>query len=488
MDGHDSKSSLPDKYDSSTTDTTLEASVPVPANSRVWLKIDLFVLPVVTIIFFLQFLDKGNIGNARVAGLQEELGMTNTQYSIALTVQYIPYILIELPTNLLLKRIGGDRLIPAMVVLWGIVTTLQGTVTSYSGLVACRFFLGLFEGGLLPGMSLYLSEFYPRLKLQFRISVFFAAASLAGAFSGLLAAAITKMEGVGGKHGWAWIFILEGLFTVCFGAVSFWLMPRTPQSATFLTAGEKQYISAVLREDGVAAESALDDEFSWQHVAETLKKPQVLILMIAGFFNGTTLAGLAYFTPSIVAGLGYAGNRAQLMSVPPFAVAFVLSLATSFLSDHFGRRGLTIALLAVLSTAGFALFLGSAHERVRYGSLFLALPGTYAAAPPLGAWPANNAAPHARRATALAALTTATNCGAVLSTWLLGALSPAPRYSAAGATLLAFQVGILACALANVAWLARANRRKREARAVLGLRSREVGRVGDESAWFEYTL
>ncbi|EKM58174.1 uncharacterized protein PHACADRAFT_252274 [Phanerochaete carnosa HHB-10118-sp] len=423
-----------------------------------------------------------------MAGLQEQLGMTNNQYSIALTVTYIPYILIEFPTNLLLKHIGANILLPAMVVLWGIVTALQGLVTTYSGLIACRFFLGLFEGGLLPGLSLYLASFYPRQRLQLRISIFFAAASLAGAFSGLLAAAIIKMEGVGGKNGWAWIFILEGLFTVCFGAASFWLLPRTPQYALFLTSEEKQYISEVLQDDGVVAANASEDEFSWHHVIETFKKPHVLVLTVAGFFNGSTLSGLAYFAPSIVASLGYTKNQAQLMSVPPFAVSFVLSIVTSFLSDFYGRRGLTITFFALISIVGFAMFLGSADDSVRYGSLFLLLPGTYCAAPPLGAWVANNAAPHARRATALAALTVATNTGGILSTWLLGALSPPPRYTAASATLLAFQVGILACALANVLYLSARNGRKRVERTHLGERREKVGVVGDDNAWFEYKL
>ncbi|GJE85465.1 hypothetical protein PsYK624_015440 [Phanerochaete sordida] len=176
------------------------------------------------------------------------------------------------------------------------------------------------------------------------------------------------------------------------------------------------------------------------------------------------------------------------MSVPPFAVSFVLSLITSFLSDHFGRRGLTLFMLTLLSTAGFAVFLGSAQNRVRYGSLFLLLPGTYAGGPPLGAWAANNAAPHTRRATALGAFMTATNSGAILSTWLFGALSPAPRYTSAATTLLAFQVGILLCTLVNLAYLTRCNARKREARARIGERSKEDGKIGDESAWFEYTL
>lgn len=444
----------------------LATTTRLPPRRNVWLRIDLFLLPIVTIIFFLSFLDKGNIGNARVAGLQQQLHMSNNQYSLALTVTYIPYILVEFPSNLLLKRVGANTLLPAMAVLWGIVTTLQGLVTSYSGLIACRFFLGLFEGGFLPGLTVYLASFYPRQRLQLRISIFFVSTSLAGAFSGLLASAIVHMEGVGGRHGWAWIFILEGLVTVLCGVAAFFLLPRDPGAARFLTHDERVYVERVLHEDGVLAR---DDVFSWAEVFATFKKPHVLLMGVAGFFNGATLLGLVYFAPSIVAGLGFTANQAQLMTVPPFAVAFVVSNVTSYFSDRYGARGLSMTLSAIISTAGFALFLGSTADHARYGALFLIMSGTYAAAPPLCAWMANNARTHTGRAAAVAALTVCTNSGGVLATWLLGALSPAPRYTVAGVVLLVFQVGIALCAGANWVWLRGRNRRRRGAGWVYAL-------------------
>ncbi|THH00927.1 hypothetical protein EW026_g1676 [Hermanssonia centrifuga] len=375
-----------------------------------------------------------------------------------------------------------------MLTLWGIVTIFQGFITTYAGLVICRFFLGLFEGGLLPGLALYLASFYPRQKLQFRISVFFASSSLAGAFSGLLATAIIRMEGVGGKHGWAWIFILEGVFTVFCGIASFFLMSATPDTASFLTQDEKEFIDFELRRDGVRAQKSSDDEFSWAEVRKAFRQPHMLIMAIAGFLNGSTLFGLAYFLPTIVASLGYTANQAQLMSVPPFAVSFVLSIITSFLSDLYGRRGWTISFLAVISIVGFGMFLGSEDSQVRYGSLFLLLPGTYCAAPPLSAWIANNAAPHVRRATALAFLTTMTNSGGILSTWLLGSLSAAPKYTKASVTFLIFQVGILVCAQLNLGYLMMRNSEKAVIRQSLLDRNEEQGGLGDESAWFEYKL
>ena len=156
----------------------------------------------------LSFIDRVNIGNARVAGLQKDLKMTDFQYSLALTITFIPYIVIEIPAGLVVKRIGANNLLPVLTTLWGLITTLQGLVTSYSGLLAARFFLGLVEGGLLPGIVLVMSRFYKRDQLQLRLALLFTAASLTGAFSGLLASAIVGMNGLAGHKGWQWIFIL----------------------------------------------------------------------------------------------------------------------------------------------------------------------------------------------------------------------------------------------------------------------------------------
>ncbi|KZV79457.1 MFS general substrate transporter, partial [Exidia glandulosa HHB12029] len=189
--------------------------------------------------------DRTNIGNARISGLQQALDMTDTNYSVALTLTYIAYACIELPGNLLYKRVGPHVLIPTMVILWGIVATIQGFVKSYSGLLVVRFFLGLCEGGLLPGLTLYIASFYPRHMLQLRYALLFTATSLAGAFSGLLSTRGTlppiflHMDGVGGLDGWAWVFIIEGLVTVVFGVLVAFILPATLLRARYLTPEEK---------------------------------------------------------------------------------------------------------------------------------------------------------------------------------------------------------------------------------------------------------
>ncbi|EAU82199.2 hypothetical protein CC1G_10601 [Coprinopsis cinerea okayama7 len=455
---------------------------------KVWFKLDKWILPVVTMFYLLSFLDRTNLGNARVAGLQKDLKMTNDQYSIALTVTYIPYILAELPSNLLLKAVGPNLMLPTMLTLWGIVTALQGLVTSYGGLLAARFFLGLFEGGVFPGLVLYLSSFYPRQKLQWRISVFFSAASLSGAFSGLLAFGIINMHGVGNKPGWAWIFILEGLFTFCFGVTSFVLLPRSPAHATFLRKEERDYVMARLKEDGAVERDDRVDKFSWKEVRKAFGLPQVWLLAIVLFMDGTVLYGLAYFTPSIVQGLGFTPAKTQLMSVPPFAAAFFVTMLGAFVSDRYRCRGLVSIFAFVLCIIGFSIYLVSTKHHLQYASLFFSITGVYLSAPSLSTWNANNAAPHTRRATAIAIGFIMTNSGGILATWLLGSLSAPPRYDLATKLLLGFSIAMVVVSALNLAYLWNENRKKKVMRERLGIRSQETPGMGDQSAWYVYAL
>lgn len=454
---------------------------------RVWRKLDWWILPVVATFYFLSFLDRTNLGNAKVAGLLKDLKMSNKQYSIALTVTYVPYIAAELPSNLLLKAVGPNLMLPTMLTLWGVVTTLQGVVHNYHGLLACRFFLGLLEGGVFPGLVLYLSLFYPRQQLQWRISAFFSAASISGAFSGLLAFGIINMDGIGNRPGWAWIFILEGLFTVLFGALTFALLPRSPAHARFFNDQEKAYVMAKLKEDGTTGRDENADKFSWREVGQAFLLPQVWMLAIIFFCAGTVLYALAYFAPSIVQSIGYTASRAQLMSVPPFAVAFVLTMIFAYISDRYHCRGFVSTFASLLCVVGFGMFLGSKNHHIQYGSLFLSIPGTYLAAPTLSTWSANNAAPHTRRATAIAIGFIMTNSGGILATWLLGSLSPAPRYTKATIVLLIFSIIMVVVSLMNTYYLWDQNKKKRIIRERM-TRSEEKPGLGDRSAWFEYNL
>jgi MFS family permease len=169
-------------------------------------KIDLHVIPFLCIMYLLAFLDRVNIANANVFGLSKELGIVDgNKYNTALVIFFVPYILFEIPSNVILKKMKPRIWLSICMFGFGMVTMLQGFVKSYSGLLATRFFLGVFETGMFPGAFYLIGMWYRRHEAQKRYSFFFSSTTLAGAFGGLLASAIGKMDGVRGYKGWRYV-------------------------------------------------------------------------------------------------------------------------------------------------------------------------------------------------------------------------------------------------------------------------------------------
>jgi MFS family permease len=156
--------------------------------------------------------------------------MKGLDYNISLAIFFPFYIAAEIPSNMMLKRFRPSVWITVIMISWGIVMTCMGFIHDFRGLLACRVFLGIAEGGLFPGISYFITMWYPRHECGLRMALFFSAATAAGAFSGLLARGISEMDGLGGKSGWAWIFILEGALTLVAGGVSYWFIHDYPST------------------------------------------------------------------------------------------------------------------------------------------------------------------------------------------------------------------------------------------------------------------
>ncbi|GAA5988051.1 hypothetical protein JCM10908_002043 [Rhodotorula pacifica] len=471
-------------------------------------RLDYTVLPLAAIAYLLNFLDRSNLGNAKVAGLAKDLHLTSHQYLICVTCTYVLYIVFEMPANLLLKKIGAHIAIPAMITAWGTVCCLTGLVQNYHGLVAARLILGMCEAGLFPGLVLYLSMFYRRHELQTRISLFFSAASLAGAFSGLLAAAIVKLNGKSGQAGWRWIFYLEGLFTALYGIAMFFVFPRSPAHSRFLSPEHKAHIARRLKLDSPAGVDDFEEKFDWKEVRKAATSPHVILLFIALFGNGLTLYGFGYFTPTIVQTFGYSPIKTQLLTVPPFILAFLLTMFNAWWSDRYGRRGLCAILMSLLALAGYisalftfgrhvafflttlalSVFFKSMAMAVRYTALFLAVSAVYSTAPALVTWLPNNSAGHYRKATAVAFGFISTNSGGIASTWLFPA-NEGPRYYRASCVLISMTILIVVACSLNLLYLRRENRKKAERRNTgqSSLDAASWAAEGDRHAHFVYS-
>ena len=224
--------------------------------------------------------------------------MTGGQYNAALSIFFVSYSLAEPLTNVLLKRLRPSIFIPAIMLAWGIVMTCMGLVHNFQGLAAARFFLGLAEAGLFPGINYYLSCWYKRSEFGIRAAIFFSAAAVSGSFGGLLAAAIGQMNGVGGKHGWSWIFILEGLATVLVGVASFWMVFDFPDEATFLSPDDRRRVIRRLKVDQQS--SAEHEDFKTSYFWASVKDWKTYMYMIIYTGADGPLYAFSLFLPSII--------------------------------------------------------------------------------------------------------------------------------------------------------------------------------------------
>ncbi|KAI0073713.1 MFS general substrate transporter [Panus rudis PR-1116 ss-1] len=396
-DGHSSTEKLSTKEDGVPTVTVnsveigSEGSLLQHLNERkVLAKIDLRLVPVITAVYLLTFLDRVNIGNAALFGLKEDLNLKGNEYNAALVIFFVPFTIFEVPSNVLLKKFKPHVWLSLGLFSFGVVTVLQGLTQNYSGILATRFFLGLLEAGILPGCVYLISMWYRRSEAQKRYSFFFASCNLAGAFGGLLASAIGNLDGVRGFRGWRWVFILEGLLTCVCAVVFFFLIVDFPEDANWLTPGEKIFVQARLKED--VGRSGINDRMSYGHVWKVLKDYKTIL---SGFmYLGITGAGysLYYFSPTIIQALGISTPlRTQLLSVPPYALGFAYSMFIAALSDRFAHRFCFILLSACMTLTGFGILL-AVHDRpkLEYAALHLAATGAFCVVPMISCWVAMN--------------------------------------------------------------------------------------------------
>ncbi|KAF8446897.1 putative MFS transporter [Terfezia claveryi] len=423
-------------------------------------KIDWHVVPVLCVLYVMAFLDRVNIGNAAIFGLKEDLNLGGVEYNVALTIFFIPYILFEIPSNLILKKARPRIWLSGCMLLFGMTTCIQGFVQNFHGLLATRFFLGVFEAGSFPGCFYLISMWYRRQEVQKRSSLFFNSTSIAGAFGGLLATAIGKMDGTRGYRGWRWVFILEGILTMVIALTFFTLIADFPEQSAFLTEEEKEFVKARLQQD--VGNSAIGEKITLKDVFHTLGDYRLIVGALMYLGSIVPSYGYAYFAPTIVNSYGYGAVETQLRSVPPWIVAFAFSMLIATFSDRIRHRfAFILGSLAVAITGVIVLLTVYDKERIhiQYIALFLVISGAYGAGPIIISWFTNNLGGHHRRSIGSAYQIGIGNVAGIISSFTFVAADE-PRYTRGYSILLAFIVftGIMTTCYFLV--LTRDNRRK----------------------------
>jgi len=373
------------------------------------------------------------------------------------------------------------------MVLWGICMTTMGLTHNFGGLMTSRWFLGLTEAGLFPGVNYYLSCWYKRSEFGLRAAIFFSAAALAGSFGGLLAAAIVNMDGVGGKPGWAWIFILEGLATIVVAGFSFFMVHDFPDEAKFLSEDDRRRVIRRLKADkqSSAEHEEFKMEYFWAAVTDWKTWTGALIYMGC---DGALYA-FSLFLPTIVQQMGYKSIHAQLLSVPPYAVAAVVTVAVGFIADRTGKRGYCNMVMSFFGIIGFAMLLGSGTPHVQYAGVFLGAMGIYPCIPNTITWTANNVEGVYKRGIALGFVIGWGNLNGIVSSNIYRA-EDKPRFKPGHSVVLAYEtVFLLGGSLLQHVLLKRENAKRRAGQRdvwIEGKTEAEIEKLGDKRPDFLY--
>jgi MFS family permease len=327
---------------------------------------------------------------------------------------------------------------------------------------------------------------YRRHEAQKRYSFFFSSTTLAGAFGGLLAAAIGKMDGLQGFKGWRWIFILEGALTVLVSGFFYFLLPDFPEESKWLTQEEKSYVSARLQLD--QGRSARERQITLKDVGNVFKDYKVILGGVMYFGLIVPAYGYAYFAPGIIQSYGYDSIQTQLYSVPPWAASFVFSMIIAALSDRARHRFGFAVFTVCVAIVGFGILI-AVHDnnRLQYGALFLVTMGAYTAMPIIVCWFNMNLGGHHRRAVGSAWQVGFGNIGGIIAVFAF-LKQDAPKYVNGYSICLAFtSLSILACIVYGCACFL-ANKKRDESAGQSGLTEEEKVEMGDLSPDYRYLL
>ncbi|KAF2097064.1 MFS general substrate transporter [Rhizodiscina lignyota] len=458
-------------------------------------KIDLRLMPILTLLYLVSYMDRTNIGNARLLGLETDLGLSPQQYNWALTIFFFPYSFFEVPANLMLKFLRPSLWLSLIMLFWGITMMCMGWTQNYAGILAARFFLGVAEAGLFPGATYITTTWYRKNELQVRVAAFYCAASLAGSFSGLLAYGIGFMDGIRGYHGWRWIFILEGLLTICVATASYFLISDTPQEVKWLTDEEKRYYVKQAFTDSKCYVSISNYSF---RVSRIIPRELTSHAQLGAFMFFVVACGtyaISFSLPTVINQLGYTAANAQLLTIPVYVYACIITLVNALSADHFMIRFPHVVVPLCSSLTGFVIALTvSPIEKpgVVYFSMFLIAGGLFPNTPAFVAWLSNNLAGQWKRAAGMALEFTIGNClgGVIGSNIFLAREKPFYR------TAYIFEISITCAGMVTAVLQAFLLWRTNTKRVEQVRKAEEEGRdldaefkdEGDKNPYFKYTL
>ncbi|KAL5050899.1 hypothetical protein BDW71DRAFT_194028 [Aspergillus fruticulosus] len=411
-------------------------------------KIDLHLISSLFLLFIFNILDRSNIANARLGGMQDDLHLTDAQYQTAVAIMFVGYLLGQIPSNILLTRLRPSRYLPTAIFIWGGISLCTAATKDFSGIMCVR-----------PADQLLVQA----IGVALRVAIVYCGNTIANGFGSMFAAGVMSgLDGKGGLEGWRWLFIIEGAGTMVAGLLAVLLLPDFPRSGQrkWLTTQEQRFAEWRLARE---ANNEVDENGSVQEgLRNALTDPKAWMLVLIQVCQLTSQSW-TYFFPTIAGTLGFGPIITLLVIAPVYVFGFLTSLGNSLIANHTNQRAVLVVWPLCVDIVGNVMVIASHATAVRYVGMFLMCAGSYSAFNVVQAWIASTI-PRTRtkRAIVYALVNLFGNSSNIYGSYFFPT-SDSPQYKPGGITLSAFAEAGVVLTLLLAVYLHLLNGRARRA-------------------------
>ncbi|KAL1632174.1 hypothetical protein SLS56_003908 [Neofusicoccum ribis] len=426
-------------------------------------KLDYRIMPTLWAMYFLNYLDRNAIAQARLDSLEDDLGLHGSQYNTAISILFVGYLLMQIPSNMVMssKKVRPSLWMGTCMGAWAVVSACTALVHDYKGLVLVRFFLGIAEAPFYPGALFVLSLFYTRKEIATRISILYSGNILATAFSGLIAAAVfNTLDGVHGLAGWRWLFIVEGCVTFGISALSLWALADHPLNTRWLSPAQRELAHARILRDTVSAE---DDRGARAGFMQAVRDPRLYLFCFMQNMH-LSACGFNNFFPTVVKTLGFSSTITLVLTCPPYLVSGAFGVLVGWTSGRYNERTWHITVCMGVALVGFVMACATLNVAARYIACFLFASGAYAVNSVILGWvSATLGQTSEKKGVSLSIVNVVANASYIYTAYLYPD-SDGPRYVIGMGSNAGFAFATIASAWALRVWLMRTNKKIREGR------------------------
>jgi len=386
------------------------------------------LIPFLFLLYIVAYLDRINVGFAALQ-MNQALGFSSTVYGFGAGIFFLSYVLFEIPSNVILARVGARLWIARIMITWGLVSSAMMFVRSASGFYTLRFLLGLAEAGFFPGIIFYLTRWFPAPERARTIAAFMTATLIAGVIGGPVSGALLSLHGAGGLAGWQWLFLLEGVPSIVLGGVVLRVLTDRPEDADWLTDAERAMLIASLHDDAAVLRA--------ETTRSALRNPRTWLLATVYFTVPVTLYGIGFFLPQMLkAASGGTDFAVGLLIAIPYAAGAIAMVIVGKHSDRTGERRWHVLIPALVSASGLVLATLGSGITWSVVTLSIAMLGLASMFGPFWAL-ATSRMTGVGAAASIALVNAVANTGGFVGPYLLGALNDATHSFAPGIIAIA---------------------------------------------------